>query len=108
MPGWFGGLGRDRGLAVHDDAVADLVNVQPQPLGGAGAFAIVGGTVAVNPTGLEEAIVLLELHLLVGVVDGVSAATAALDHGKTRHIAGPIRDVVHVLNGDAAILSRHL
>ena len=46
-------LGGDGGLAVSDDAIADLVNVEAKPLKGARAGTIISRTVAMDATGLE-------------------------------------------------------
>ena len=48
MAGWAGGLQCDGGFPVVNDAIANLMEMHPQPLRGAARFSVVGGAVAVD------------------------------------------------------------
>ncbi len=56
----------------------------------------------------QQLVVLLELALAVGVVDGEGLAPTLAHHRKHRHIAGAVCNVNHVGDRDAPVFDGHL
>src|SRR5690606_37685284 len=96
-----GHAGGEGAFAVGADAVAELVDLEPQPLRGAALGPVVGGTVVVDSPRAAQPVVLGELVDAGGVVNAVGDAAVFLGHGEARHIARAVGDVDHVLEGDA-------
>lgn len=101
------GFGGDGGFAVGDNPIADLVDMEANPLRGTRAKAVVGRTVAVNAARLEQAVILGKLSGLIGIVDGVGASASIFYDRETGDIARTISDVNDVRDRNAAILGRH-
>ena len=99
----FGHALGNGGLTVGDNAITHGVDLESEPFGGGATFSVVGFAVMVDATDLTEAVVLLKLTGGIGVINGVGLASAGFDDGKTRNIAGAIRDIDHVLQRDAAV-----
>jgi len=103
MAGWLRGLLRNGQLAVDDYAGADGMEVQAQPARRAAPCGVIGRAVSMNPTRLEQAVVLLKLSTVIGIVNAVGASAATFDYRKAWYVAGAIGDVNHVLNRNAPI-----
>ena len=69
---------RDRGFPVSDDAITDLVQMHAKPLRRAAFLSVVCRTVAVDPAGLEQTVVLSELSWAGWIVNRISPTSAAL------------------------------
>ena len=74
------------------------------PLRGEGGGGIVARAVAMHAAGLQEGVVLRELGLALGHVDGEGLAAVLPQEREDGDVAGAVGDVDHVLEGHAAVL----